>query len=322
MSGYDRVSRAFDLLAGGSPGWDSIQTTPIGAPEAMDEVRLGKDSSGYLHLIITSTSNHAQEDPRLGSTFPSNWETLISQDGSEIGVLDITCIDKSYLPTFQSLIGELLDRIAGSGRPAIIEFFEVVQAWRRTIQGAGKELTRSVEVGLFGELSVLLEMARLRPNDALEAWRSTENYRHDFNLENSVEVKTFTGSGRPRVEIHGARQLDPAPNGSLTLVAIHAEETASGQTLDDLIAEIAVIIPRHLIEARLAEDYVPGGKTLRRFGIIETTIYFVGDDFPGIRESQLPAHALLGVDDLKYKLLLDVCPDPMQVELSDVLKEL
>lgn len=322
MSAFDRVSRGFTLLEGKKPSWNSIQTVSIGPGWTPNDIRLGKDSSDNHHLLLLSPESFAQTDPRLGPGFVAQWDSLVAEDGAEYTILDITCLDNRFLSTFRSLIGELLDRVEENRSQGIIELFEVIELWRQTIASAAQKITRSVEVGLFGELYVLLEMAKLRPDDALESWRALDGFRHDFSLTNSVEVKTFTNADNPRVEIHGAKQLDSPPFGALALVAIGVEESLKGQTIEDLIEEISMYLPSQVIRERIRSAHVASFPDLRRFAVMGIRIYDVDDAFPGIRESLLPAHTLLGVEKLTYSLALDVCPPPREIDLSDLLMEL
>lgn len=323
MSGYDRVTDAVRRLDLESPDLTSIRTAAVGTARDPGDIRMGKDALGNLHLLLVSPAGFARMTPGLGPVFPASWDSLVSAEGSSFDVLDIMCTDERFLPTFHSLVGELLDRVDQSGREGIVELFEVIGSWRRAIETASKQIGRSLEVGLFGELLVLSKLAEIRPDDALMAWRGSDQHRHDFSLENAVEVKAYTGVGSPRVEIHGARQLDPPTSGRLTLVAFHLEETASGRTLEDLIRDASAVIPEQNLRRRLGENFSGAAGELRHFEVLEVKIFDVDERFPGIRESQLAPHALSGVENLRYTLILDTCPPPLEnVGLADVLREL
>lgn len=323
MSGYDRVTDAVDRLDRENPDLTSIRTAAVGNANDPADIRMGKDALGNLHLLLVSPAGFARMPPGLGPVFPASWDSLVSADGGRVDVLDITCTDVRFLPTFHSLVGELLDRVDQTGRKGIAELYEVIESWRRAIDSASRQISRSLEVGLFGELLVLAELASLRPDDALAAWRGTEQHRHDFSLENAVEAKAYTGVGSPRVQIHGARQLDPPAVGRLTLVAFHLEEAATGRTVDDLVRDASTVIPEQHIRRRLSEDFTYDIKDPRHFEVLEVKIFDVNDQFPGIRESQLAPHALSGVENLRYTLLLDTCPPPLDsVSLADILREL
>ncbi|MGO1472462.1 MAG: PD-(D/E)XK motif protein [Flaviflexus sp.] len=321
MTGYDRVRQAFEALDGASAGRESMQTIAIGSTADPGDIRLGKDDAGNIHLLIVSPPGFARLEPKLGPVFPAEWESLVSKQGEEIWFLNIGCKDRRLLHTFHSLVGELVDRVEKSGRRGVIELFEVIESWRRALERASRQLSRSLEIGLFGELLVLQELASIRPEDALRAWRGVDNYRHDFSLRNAVEVKAYTGAASPSVQIHGVRQLDPPLSGALTLVTFHLEEMDSGRSLEDLIDEIGQVLPISLIREKLEGD-LPS-KELRRFEVVEQRIYEVDNSFPGIRESASPAHSLLGIDELTYRLLLDVCPPPnKQTSLTEILQGL
>ncbi|WP_232226204.1 PD-(D/E)XK motif protein [Brachybacterium phenoliresistens] len=277
-----------------------------------------------IHLLAALPAGREIFDVPLGHTLRATWVGTRSADGHTTS-LDVACTDPRLRLTFLSLIGEMLDRADETGRPCIDELTGVLDSWRSALARAKRELDRSRAVGLFGELTILEQLARKDQVRALAAWRGREGHRHDFARTNALEVKTFSSTGSPSVQIHGLLQLDPPPAGVLHLVAFRVVETDSGSSLAELVERIVEQgVSRADIADCLGEDApaLEGGRD-RRFTIEETRLHEVGEDFPGLRASRLDETALRGVDDLTYSLNLDACPggiDPRQ--LDRILEEL
>jgi hypothetical protein len=96
-------------------------------------------------------------------------------------------------------------------------------------------LSREIEIGLFGELSVIA--ASKSCGDLILGWHSTPTSTFDFSLNNArLEVKTST---RP-TRVHWLRSTQSlvAPDDNLFYLSIYAPEDNSGFTLLDLIDRI------------------------------------------------------------------------------------
>jgi len=96
-------------------------------------------------------------------------------------------------------------------------------------------MSREIEVGLFGELSVIA--AGKNSGDLISGWHSTPNSTFDFSFNSArLEVKTST---RPtRVHWLRSTQSLAKPEENLFYLSIYAPEDDSGFTLVDLINHI------------------------------------------------------------------------------------
>lgn len=322
-TGYARVAHALEILGANTPAPGEGRAAPIGPDRNINEARLAKDHLGDIHLLVSIPAGRTKFSLPLGNVLPVTW--LEEGEGPATRAsLDVKSTDKSLTPTFLSLVGEMLSRVDESGEACIDELLRVLSSWREALAREQRGLSRQRAIGLFGELVVLARLAKADPARAKAAWRGKDGYRHDFFLRNALEVKTYTGSESPSVEIHGAHQLDPPVGAALHLLALRLEESADGETIDDLIARIdAYGLPRgFLFERSTAESPVVGDDEMR-FIVADERLFRVTERFPGIRFSTLGERAFVGVANLRYSLLLDACPDVMDAsELNQVLNEL
>jgi len=319
--GHIRVAKALQNLAEAKPTLSTLAVSPVGGDHDVEEVALAKDSAGRIHLIIRQNTEEPRFTPIFGGVLEVSWIDRPSDEAA--GFLDIACVEDRVLDTFTSLAGEMLDRVDQSSRSALTEFRKVVEDWRRVLNGAMRRVSRNQIIGLFGELIVLERLAKTDPGRAIKSWRGKDGYHHDFALTNALEVKTYVTAHAPRVEIHGAFQLDPPHHGGLHLLTLRVEINERGRTVADLVDSIAAFgVDRDAIAARsndaapivLDESYP--------LTIAEERLYAVGPDFPGIRASRV-GNALEGVDRVRYELLLDACPGRLrEADLDKVLAAL
>jgi Putative PD-(D/E)XK family member, (DUF4420) len=98
------------------------------------------------------------------------------------------------------------------------------------------ELTREIEVGLFGELSYIY--ASRNPELTLQSWHSIPNATYDFSHSGShLEVKTSTRPTR-RHWLRSTQSLVASSIG-LYYLSIYASEDATGISVNDLVNRLA-----------------------------------------------------------------------------------
>lgn len=321
--GHSRVQTAYDLLREEHVPEGESASAALGPSGRLRDAILVKDHVGLIHLMAHLPAEREGFEVPLGRVLRTTWVDTESPEGTTMW-LDVACLDARLLRTFLSLIGEMLDRSDESGRPCIDELTEVLESWRAALARARGAMDRNRVIGVFGELTILERLARRDPQAALSAWFGRIGGRHDFARINALEVKTLSGSGSPTVTIHGDSQLDPPTDAQLHLVAFRITDSASGESVDELIEMIAVHgVPREEITRSLGDDAPGVEDRRRRFEIEETRLHLVEGDFPGIRASHIDPSTLRGISQLNYQLALDSCPgelDPSQ--LDRVLEEL
>ncbi|WP_064953096.1 PD-(D/E)XK motif protein [Mycobacterium colombiense] len=130
----------------------------------------------------------------------------------------------------------VLDRVQLKGESFTDAVLSVLVGLGEILEGRGG-LSREQQVGLFGELLVLLSLAAyLGTEGAVKAWRGPDREEHDFGMPDSdLEVKTTTFEERSHW-INSLAQLHPSPGRALRLLSIQV--TTAGAEAGMSLAEI------------------------------------------------------------------------------------
>jgi hypothetical protein len=201
----------------------------------------------------------------------------------------------------------------------------VLNRWRELLaRDSIPLLDKNTIVGLFGELIVLRELARINPL-AWKAWTGPDKGRFDFfGSGNALEVKTSFQRQGIVLSIHGHDQLDPPSSGNLHLVVIQIEETpADGESLNDIVNSLVSMGVNQVdVYGKLARLGVfPETLMLiddQRFGIIEQRVYLIDSEFPRITGASFISGTLpRGVISVSYQIDLSV-PPPYPIQKENV----
>lgn len=312
-TGYDRANQAIDDLGTSLPATNRFRQVRIGRDHDLGEVVLARDWDGLIHLLVRYPAEYKGAMPSLGGPLECNRRPWPAAKDEVVEILDVVLREKLLQPTFISLIGEMLDRMERSDRPAMDELVEVVDSWRRTLERLSKKPSKEALRGLFGELWVARRVAE-KDSEALErVWVGPGGGRHDFTGLASLEVKTLMGSGAPVVTINGLDQLDPVSEAELHLLALRIVEHESGETADQIASVLLDSgVSLQFLEAALRDIGFQLGEIGGPAFIVEQVIlHRVADDFPGLRRSHLPEAALKGIESVSYRLQLDAGPDAL-----------
>lgn len=231
----------------------------------------------------------------------------------------ITATDLGVSLLFLKLVGYILERTAedhdtgDAGRLLLT----TIDEFKRFSQRRPGQLSEDAVRGLFAELLLLLHLQDGNPArtwDVFNSWGGPFGALHDFEFAtgNAIEVKS---THRPSTEIRISTpaQIAPVPDG-LDLVVLPLERVATDMDTSirfvDVINEVGTLASvqggdvADLWEAALralgldlADDYYEQW----RFVVGEWLRFVVGDDFPRIRETDVPP----GVVRVAYSLRLD-----------------
>lgn len=310
-SGFARVTGAFNDLTRYQVKPDANAARDIGPAGRESHARLIKDQLGQVYLELAFDADRQRPPLSPSDLLPHVW---VENTGEISMWLRITVAEPRLEPTFQALIGQTLEE-ASADRPLVDTFAEVLASWDEILRSLQNSLSSNAELGLFGELFLLREMAALDPQFALSSWRGSDNYRHDFVSTNAIEVKTYTSYDDAHVTIHGLHQLQPPQQGELLLVAIHVDRDEQGQKLAEIVEDldsIGVPTGELLRRLNLTQNAIASGQN--RYSVVDSRAFSVAPDFPGIRPERLEEEALVGVSRLQYRLNL---ADLSRFERSD-----
>ncbi|SNT45820.1 Putative PD-(D/E)XK family member [Asanoa hainanensis] len=151
--------------------------------------------------------------------------------------LQLVITDAELFLDAYPLLCAIADRVQLGGHDFAAAIAETVKSLRSLLQ-RGRTLSRHRELGLCGELLVLLGACRhLGPDEAIAGWRGPHSEEHDFSVAGmDVEVKT-TATERRAHWIDSLTQLDANEGTSLWVVSHQLTEAGphDGWRLPDLV---------------------------------------------------------------------------------------
>jgi hypothetical protein len=253
------------------------------------------DTDGRRHFLVKLGAGDASlTDKQSRGIQVATREMAVS--GSELAkYIDIVCLDSVGHEVFQLIGGELVERLRQNADP-IESVRQVLAKWRRFWGQLPKEvLSKSEQIGLFGELWFLKHwvMQICDRGESVCRWRGPLGSRHDFEwIGTSVEVKATTAAGGVIHHINGVEQLLPPDEGSLFLLSVRLREEVNARfSLSLLIAECRYILKEdadalHDFDLKLFKvGYSPSHDeeySKVRFHIVHELLYRVQDNFPRI----------------------------------------
>ena len=172
-----------------------------------------------------------------------------------------------------------------------------LSAMRRLV-AANTPISREEEIGLWGELWFVKQVIDSDGVEAISAWLTPAESRHDFHLPRSdVEVKTTLRSSRVH-HIHGFDQLTPADGRPLDLLSVQIEETTGedGISIRDHVQHLEehlsgrddLLVPTR--EKLRVRKYTSSWDGWRDFRLrCPPYVVPIGKSFPQISQAQLPA---------------------------------
>lgn len=309
------IQRIWSLIPPPAPD-GSIEVRELDtSADGVANARLTIDHQGQRHLLIPAPSTgRLIEDKR------SSGVHLLSADWGDEDArrrfVDLVCLKPHLNGLFDLIIYEVLAELHGTaGQPDRI-CLTVLNHWRELLSRDSLPMPeRSAVIGLFGELTVLRNLAQVNPI-TLSLWTGPDSGRFDFFAGGrALEVKTTLRRQGIVLTIHGHDQLEAPQNGSLHLVVVLIEEApAEGENLRALVDSLVTLgISRVEMYQKLARiGFTPDTLTLlddQRFRVVERRMYEVNDLFPRITASNFVGASLpRGVIALSYTIDLSVPP--------------
>lgn len=269
---------------------------------------LAVDSKGCRHVLILrgprDPITHEPED--LGALHLGYRNWCIDQVTREY--LDVTCVRSDLVDLFDGLVLSVFEAISSeTERPAALAVREI-RRWQSLLLSQRRRLLSEPEqIGLFAELSVLLNISGGASLDPAR-WRGPRREPQDIRLPGCrLEVKGI-GLDSTDVRIHGLQQLETneVPVG---LVVVTVIEDENGRTLPQLVDEVLdrsrdrAAMRRLLVLAGYqsgdAEHY-----SHRRAGAEYLTID-VDDEVPRIVPGTFADGVPVGLSKVRYHMELD-----------------
>lgn len=292
------VVEAYDAQSVG--GVLVVAGTPAGRVQIAPQLHV-------LSLLVQTTDNVTGPDLRE----LANMQYDLHEDAGVMWHrLDVTYDDN--LAEVYPVLCTIVDRVQLNGQTFTAAVESVLTGLGDILSGRGG-LSHEKQVGLFGELVVLLSLTQhLTPADAIATWRGPDREEHDFGLIHSdVEVKTTMSEQRSHW-ISNLTQLLPTPGRALHLLSLQitAAGKGPGATLAELVQAARALpgIPLITLDSSLkAVGYYARHADLYRSRWTLRTVpafYLVDDEFPALTPNRV-AESVPNADritDVRYRV--------------------
>lgn len=289
---------------------DELAVMPVRLDGVDTDVLMAMDCAGHLRLRIP-----VQRGPQNDRPPDLNGLRVRHLNLSHGRFLELAA-NPAHERVFTPVCSEVAQAVLVEHREPWGAVNTIVRAWQSAWKQVRGGMERSVQVGLIGELFVLLKLMipSLGPA-AIAQWSGPASERHDFvGARLRVEVKT-TRRSRHEHEISRLDQLWTPVGTDLLLVSLQIEETIGGAvTLATLHDQVVGAIRCDLAAldefmAKMAsmgwtDDLRQSGELLR-CEMRDATVFLVDDGFPRLVESFVPPRGVVAV---KYTIDLANLP--------------
>lgn len=239
----------------------------------------------------------------------------------------VRLIDARFTDQFCKVIDDMVSGVSGLDDPVLVwrVLGARLRSWQRLF-GAEDGMSESRQLGLYGELLVLNEIALLKTwNNAIESWTGPAAADRDFRSPQwAVEVKTRHSQGRNVVHISNEHQLDTAPGTSLYLwvVTVTAHELGAStlpalvRNVREKLGEQPALLVRfeELIELAGYSDALFDGRQVPSYTVDDHALFAIDGTSPRI----VPEDLKRGVSGVRYLVDIGVLSES-KVEPSRLL---
>lgn len=288
--------------------------------EDLETALISVSEDGRLHLLLAIDVAPLSLPPDLQSL------QVRILEGGQIW-MDVSA--RSHHEELLTLVGnKVLYAIRKEGRDPAASVEQIIDDMRAALRPLAPDLGTTEQIGLFGELWVLLHV--LYPTVGAKVchlWSGPESERHDFVGQGvHVEVKTTTRS-EPKHEISRLDQLRSPTGKRLLLVSVMLEKSLGGdETLADRVDEIRETLGADaraldVFDSRLAQlgwhEGLRQTGALLRFTFRDVHVFEVTGTFPRLPDDYLPP---LGVTGIRYSINVGSLPSLEATEVRQILE--
>lgn len=298
---------AWNALATMEVRANEVRTGPLAVMRAGEPLYISVSEKNERSLLLPLLSTDNTPALLRTKSLSVAQRTLIGPRGA-ILYIEMKCLDSRDNARFGVICDEIVHAVAAdpAAPPAQI-IAEALTRWRQLVAANARRLTESEVVGLWGELSLLLDLTRIDAS-AVTWWCGPKRAHHDFRRDQrAVEVKSTVGGGS-NCTISGIEQLESPAGGSLHLCHCQLAKATNGQTVRDLFLEVAAlwsadeVTTDALADAGVSADALESYEHLRcqRTSI---SLFEVRDGFPRIvTDSFVDGRVPSGTSAIKYQL--------------------
>lgn len=320
MTGSDAGGHDLDMR------WQSLPRPPgeqLGAERVRNwaggQVLAAVDAMGRRHLLVRIADGSRVKLPRPLSGLGLEVRKMRPSGQPDATWIVLSPTDPAGERPFTGLATDVVNELPLDGPADTAALFGVIERWRRFFGRSRDGLSHEDQLGLIGELWLLLEWLPAVTIAAVHAWKGPLRGRHDWVSDQlSVEVKTTGAATGPVVHrVNRLDQLDEPTGSTLYLLSVRAVSDASGvDSLDALLeraraaATAAGTTCAALLDDRLrALDVTQAdiGRYNDPVRVDQADLYEVTDGFPRLIPASFPGGLPAGISDVGYNLDTSAC---------------
>lgn len=304
----------------GDEVWPCIITLRV-FPESRYDIFLGLEARKNQRMLLIRILKENDPNP---DNFPKSKgfelnKVIFPDDSQKFITIGLTLMDNQFQDIFTTLVKDTINHIIieNSEKLMIKSFILRLRVWQQFLDRYGCEgLTRSEQIGLFGELRFLNEylIPLFGPRKAIVSWTGPEKAPQDFQISGmAVEIKTGSGKMDEKIHISNEQQLDNSGFKSLFLYYLSVKEFHDKiNTLPNLVDRIKEQLTEDLIAKERFENLLIKSGYLEDHREIyaenaysDRSAYFflINEKFPCIIQNQLAP----GIGNVTYTLNLSAC---------------
>jgi hypothetical protein len=265
---------------------------------------LSTSENGRIALLVPTTDTRPPAERATGDvvlSFQSGVRFDLPNEAFESNAAVVECANDDLTETFRVLAKDVSRRVdARTLRPTPQEVSQALARWEELLR-AKRVLSRDEEIGLWGELWLLLELPD--PDLAVAAWRGPDAEWVDF-VGGGVGIECKTSRRRLEHVISQEQVTRPWGDIDVYLLSMWVDfDAAAGQTLDDLISAMDRRLGdrRHFEERLLGTGYsrADAHRYKLRLRLLEPPRVFRADTVPRVRTADP------GVGHIRFMASLD-----------------
>ena len=255
-------------------------------------------------------------------------------ENKDIDMLQLTLQVPEYVDIFDGLVENIiLDQLedVNDSVDAWDAFLNTLDSWDSCFRNKREGLSRSAQIGLYGELYFLLNRVFKNTDTtsyALKSWRGHKRKHQDFEFNNgNIEVKSTTKKEHRTVTINSEKQLDPRGFKNLNLYILSLKEiNADENTLPKIVNDIySYLQENHKADKRIFRNYLfqAGYFDEHADRYLENGYFVDKEELFDVRDfNKFPSivDVPVGVGHVKYQIVLAACQDFL-VDIDETIKE-
>lgn len=277
------------------------------------------DAAGLRHLLVKVADNTTLSQMRPVAGLHVQLTALRPPGQDQALWLNLAPAEPGDTRPFTSLCADIVADLPDTGPDDTSAPLAILDRWRRFWAARWDGLSREEQIGLAGELLVLLEWIPTITTATLTAWHGPLGGRHDWVGHSlAVEVKTTAISTGPVIHrISRLDQLEEPSDRPLYLLSQRLVADPAGElSLDRMIrrARMAAAATDRICETLLDDRLRARGVTRADDGrysdplrLADRALYKIDENFPRLVPATFPTGLPAGIIDVTYALDTSAC---------------